>query len=151
MCIDLLMLSSVFFILLVFLFIIVSWSPYSFILYYFISMLRKSLLFHFIYVLCVERIDIYLFIYLSPHPAIPREAVWTFSSPTKLKIVKNTYNRHRNVIYFTVVSKKSCTILCNKQSWAISTTANFTVLKGAVSRDFLAFFYFMNRSHLGPW
>ena len=23
-------------------------------------------------------------------------------------------------------------------------------LKGAVSRDFLAFFYFMNRSHLGP-
>ena len=25
------------------------------------------------------------------------------------------------------------------------------LLKGAVSRDFLALFYFMNRSHLGPW
>ena len=68
-------------------------------------MLRKSLLFHFIYVLCVERIDIYLFIYLSPHPAIPREAVWTFSSPTKLKIVKNTYNRHRNVIILLLYQK----------------------------------------------
>ena len=40
-----------------------------------------------------------------------------------------------------------------KRKWAIRSFFRFFFLnlKGAVSRDFLALFYFMNRSHLGPW